>query len=281
MNKLKFPAVRTAILTVVLSGVIAPSAMALSAEDVQKSLFGASAPDKPEYLPDTAKTDAPTQVAAAATPSGAGSLDFSTETPGAQPKSLTPAVGNWVIGQDKDNTVMVVDGRDWSRGQPAAGVADKARALYGERYAEFLDNVKAYAYFPYAVLDSVPDFKEGTISLRFKGIDGRVDQAAGILFNLQPNGDYLTVRANSLEDNLVLFQFVKGKRSSVEWVRNTPTPSGEWHDLKVEVKGKTVKGYLNGKHYLTHELDEPISGRIGLWSKADSVVYFDDLKIEP
>lgn len=216
-----------------------------------------------------------------ALPIAAHSTNFSDETPGAQPKSLTPAVGNWVIGQDKDNTVMVVDGRDWSSGQPAAGVADKARALYGERYAEFLDNVKAYAYFPYAVLDSVPDFKEGTISLRFKGIDGRIDQAAGILFNLQPNGDYLTVRANALEDNLVLFQFVKGKRSSVEWVRNTPTPSGEWHDLKVEVKGKTVKGYLDGKHYLTHELDEPVSGRIGLWSKADSVVYFDDLKIEP
>lgn len=211
----------------------------------------------------------------------AAPLDFTGETVGAQPKSLSPMVGNWVVVQDKDNTALAVDGRDWSEGQPAAGVADRARTLYGERYAEFLDNVKAYSYYPYAVLDAVPEFKEGTISVRFKGVDGRIDQAAGILFNLQPNGDYLTVRANALEDNLVLFKFAKGKRSSVAWIRDTPTPSGEWHDLKVEIKGKTVKGYLDGKLYLTHELPAVVSGRIGLWSKADSVVYFDDLKIEP
>src|SRR5262245_55251239 len=73
--------------------------------------------------------------------------DFSGETVGAEPASFVPAVGNWLIGVDGDNKVLVVDGRKWSEGQAAAGLADKARAIYGERYAEFLDNVKAYAYF--------------------------------------------------------------------------------------------------------------------------------------
>jgi hypothetical protein len=214
-------------------------------------------------------------VAAPTVPETKG-LDFAADTSGAAPASFTPAVGNWVIGQDGENRALMVDGSKWSKGQPAAGIADRARALYGERYAEFLDNVKAYAYFPYCVLNATENFTQGSISIRFKAIDGRIDQAAGILFGLQPNGDYYTVRANSLEDNLVLFQFKKGKRSSVEWVRRTPTPTQTWHDLKVEIKGKTVTGYLDGKHYLTHELPEPVNGRIGLWSKADSVVYFDD-----
>src|SRR5262245_12281420 len=117
--------------------------------------------------------------------------DFSSETVGAEPASFVPAVGNWLIGSDGNNRVLVVDGRKWSEGQAAAGLADKAKAIYGERYAEFLDNVKAYAYFPFAVFKDLQDFKEGEISLRFKPIAGRIDQGAGILFNLKPNGDYL------------------------------------------------------------------------------------------
>jgi hypothetical protein len=207
--------------------------------------------------------------------------DFSSETVGAEPASFVPAVGNWLIGNDGNNKVLVVDGRKWSEGQAAAGLADKARAIYGERYAEFLDNVKAYAYFPFAVFKDLQDFKEGEISLRFKPIAGRIDQAAGILFNLKPNGDYLIVRANALENNLVLFQYVRGKRSSVKWIRNTPTATQKWHDLKVEVSGTSVKGYLDGKLYLEHTLASPVSGRVGVWSKADSFVYFDDFQVRP
>jgi hypothetical protein len=208
-------------------------------------------------------------------------IDFSDGTIGAEPKSFVSVVGVWRIEADGDNKVLVVDGRQWKEGQTAAGIADKARALYGERYAEFLDRVQAYAYFPYAVAKDVADFREGEISVRFEGISGRIDQGAGILFNLKQNGDYLTVRANPLENNLVLWKFEKGKRSSVKWIRNTPTATRQWHDLKVRVAGPKVEGYLDGKLYLEHVLAEPVSGRIGLWSKADSYMYFDDFTVIP
>lgn len=206
---------------------------------------------------------------------------FNNETVGAEPKSFAAAVGNWVIVDDSGNKCLSVNGSRWARGQTSAGLADKARALYGERYAEFLDNVQAYAYFPIAVMNEVADFREGTISVRFKGVAGRIDQAAGILFNVQPNGDYLTLRANCLEDNLVLFKYERGSRSSVKWIRNTPTPSGQWHELKLVVNGRKVEGWLDGKLALNHELSKLVSGRVGLWSKADSVVYFDDFRVEP
>ena len=205
---------------------------------------------------------------------------FDAETVGAEPKSFTAAVGNWVIVDNGGNKALSVNGSQWARGQTSAGLADKARALYGERYAEFLDNVQSYAYFPIAVMNEVADFRNGAITLRFKGVAGRIDQAAGILFNVQPNGDYLTLRANPLEDNLVLWQYVKGKRSSVKWVRNTPSPSGQWHELKLTVVGNKVQGWLNGVLTLSHDLEKPVSGRIGLWSKSDSVVYFDDFRVE-
>ncbi|MBI5246224.1 MAG: DUF1080 domain-containing protein [Elusimicrobia bacterium] len=176
--------------------------------------------------------------------------------------------------------MLVIDGGKWKQGQASAGLADKARALYGERYAEFLDNVKAYAYFPLAVAKEIDDFRNGEISLRFKPMSGRVDQAAGIVFNLKPNGDYLVLRGNALEDNLVLFKYIRGKRSSVQWIKKIPTPTLQWHDLKLVVRGRRIEGYLNGKLTLEHEWEDPISGKVGLWSKADSVVYLDDIKIK-
>jgi hypothetical protein len=208
-------------------------------------------------------------------------IDFTDETAGAEPKVLVPIVGTWRIESERGNTVIAVDGRQWKEGQSSAGIADKAKALYGERYAEFLDRVQAFAYYPYAVVKDVDDFKNGELSVKFEGISGRIDQGAGILFNLKPNGDYLTVRANPLEDNLVLWKFEKGKRSSVKWIRNTPTPTRKWHELKVHISGNKVEAFLNGKRYLEHTLPAPVSGRIGLWSKADSYVFFDDYTISP
>ena len=221
-------------------------------------------------------------IAASALPAAAQQpmrIDFSDETVGAEPKSLVPVVGIWRIENDNGNKVLAVDGRQWKEGQSSAGLADKARALYGERYAEFLDRVQAYAYFPYVVVQAVQDFKNGEIAVRFEAISGRIDQAAGIVFNLKPNGDYLTLRANPLENNLVLWKFERGRRSSVKWIRNTPTATREWHDLKIRVSGTRLEGFLDGKLYLEHTLSQPVSGRIGLWSKADSYVYFDDYTV--
>ena len=107
----------------------------------------ASVPYRPEYLPAGVKTPvvqlAQTQPARA--PEGGMLFDFSNETVGAEPKSFLSVVGFWTIGAEGDNKFLVVDGRRWKQGQPAANLADKARAIYGERYAEFLDNVQAYA----------------------------------------------------------------------------------------------------------------------------------------
>jgi len=208
-------------------------------------------------------------------------IDLSNDTVGAEPTSLVSVVGIWRIENEGGKKVLAVDGRQWKEGQSSAGIADKARALYGERYAEFLDRVQAYAYYPYTVAKDVPDFKNGEITVRFEGISGRIDQGAGILFNLKPNGDYLTIRANCLENNLVLWKFEKGKRSSVKWVRDTPTPSRQWHELKIRIDGAKVEGWLDGKRYLEHTLPEPVAGRIGLWSKADSHVYFEGFTATP
>lgn len=195
---------------------------------------------------------------------------------GAEPSSFIPLVGNWSVVEDSGRKVVFVDGREWKRGQPANGLADKARAIYGARHEEFLDHVKQFAYFPIAVAKDVEDFHDGEISMRFKLVGGTLDRCAGILFNVKPNGDYLTVRFNGTEDNLVLWKFVSGKRSFVKkGVENQPIANGTWHDMKIVVKGTQLEGWLDGRKLLDYTLEAPVSGKVGLWSKTDSMSEFD------
>ena len=204
-------------------------------------------------------------------------VDLSKEKVGHESGKFLSVVGNWSIVEDGGKKVLSVDGRQWLRGQPANGLAQKARAIYGSRHEEFIDNVKAFAYFPYAVANDLGDFREGQISIRFKLVAGQLDQCAGILFNLKPNGDYLAVRFNGKEDNVVLWTFVKGKRSFVKrGTENVPLQMNTWHTLQISVHGTTLQAALNGKHLLDYTLAEAVVGKVGVWSKTDSVSYFDD-----
>jgi hypothetical protein len=209
-------------------------------------------------------------------------IDVSKEKPGADPAHFLSVVGNWSVVQDGGKSVLRVDGTEWKRGQPAGGLADKARLIYGARHEEFIDNVKAFAYFPYAVAQGVDNFQNGEISIRFKEIGGQLDQCAGILFNLKPNGDYLTVRFNAKEDNLVLWTFNKGTRKFVKkGSEDVPLPMKNWYAMKIVVKGTQLEGYLQGKKLIDYTLPEPVSGKVGVWSKTDSISYFDDYTVTP
>ena len=209
-------------------------------------------------------------------------VDVSKEQVGAESSKFLSVVGNWVIIDDGGKQVMAVDGRQWQKGQPAGGLAEKARAIYGSRHEEFIDNVKAFAYFPYAVAKDIEDFHDGEISMRFKLVAGQLDQCAGILFNLKPNGDYLTVRFNGKENNVVLWTFNQGKRSFVKkGSEDVPLAMNQWHTLQISVKGTNLQASLNGKHLLDYTVAEPVSGKVGLWSKTDSVSYFDDFTVTP
>ena len=209
-------------------------------------------------------------------------IDLSKEKAGAEPTAFLSMVGDWSITKDDGRNVLLVDGAQWKKGQPAGGLADKARAIYGSKHEEFIDNVKAFAYFPYAVAAGVDDFSNGEIAVRFKLLAGALDQCAGILFDLKANGDYLTVRYNDKEDNLVLWTFNEGKRKFVKkGVKDVPLPMKEWHAIKIAVHGTALQGYLDDQLLIEYTLPAPVSGKVGVWSKTDSVSEFEDYVVTP
>lgn len=208
-------------------------------------------------------------------------LTFDADEVGGPADGVEAVVGDWVVAEHDGARGLMVDGSRWRNGTPSVSLADQAKRLYGERYAEFLDGVKAFAFFPLAVADEAPPEGDVRLSVRFFGIAGKIDQAAGIAFDIQPDGSYAVVRANPLEDNILWARVARGRRKIIDTIRNTPTPTKTWHTLVVTVRGLEMDVELDGKGYFHKTLEHAPTGRVGLWSKADSQVLFDDFRAEP
>lgn len=189
-------------------------------------------------------------------------------------------IGVWQIEKDGSYQAYAVDGSKWVQGEPSPAARDNAAALYGEKGPDFLKNIAVYKAFPLSIYREVKNFDNGTLSVSFKAISGKEDQAAGIAFNIRETGEYLAVRANALEDNLILFSFANGTRSHVLDVENVPTAPNKWHTLKVVIKGNKIEGYVDDKKYLDYALQENVRGRVGLWSKSDSHVLFKSFIVQ-
>lgn len=124
------------------------------------------------------------------------------------------------------------------------------------------------------------NFNDGTIGVKFKTVSGQEDQAAGIIFRYKDPGNFYVFRANADEDNVVLFKFVKGHRSEVRGAR-VKVPHNTWCTLSLQAVGNKITCFFNGQELFTAENDLYTRGKIGLWTKADSVTYFDNLVAKP
>jgi hypothetical protein len=227
--------------------------------------------------PPAAQGGAPTPAPAAT----AGiQLNFDHDAVGAPAARVEAVIGDWVVSQRDAVRGLLVDGSRWRNGTPSANLADQARRLFGDRYAEFLDGVRAFAYFPLAVVQQDPPPGDLQLSVRFLPIAGRIDQAAGIAFDIKPDGSYLGVRANALEDNILYFKVVRGRRTIIDNIRNIATPSRVWHTLSLSIRGRELSVELDGSARFHKQLESAPHGRVGLWSKADSQVLFDDFRVE-
>src|SRR3954471_1220913 len=227
-------------------------------------------------------------------------VDLTKETVGKPPTTFEPMVGTWIVQQDGPDKVIGVDGRPWvaSKDNPTKLLIQSARRLYGTNNEELMDNAKQFAYYPVAVLKSVKDFSNGTISVKFKTVAGDADRASGILFNVKPNGDWLAARYNDTENNVGLWEFHNGIRRLVKFSARDNKfmlDRARYHELKLEVNGANVKIFVDGQLGVEHELGTapgpgrngpppnpdlfpennsvlrpPVSGRVGLWAKTDS-----------
>ena len=130
--------------------------------------------------------------------------------------------------------------------------------------------------------------RNGEVSVAFKPVSGAIDQAAGIVWRYQDRDNYYIVRANALENNIVLYKVEKGIRLSIA-PKGTPSrsygvkheiPKGQWSTLRVVFKDSHFIVYFNQEQvFETEDQTFTKAGKTGLWTKADSVTYFDDFTV--
>jgi hypothetical protein len=191
-------------------------------------------------------------------------IDFSDDAPGHPPKGFefghtakTSAPGKWIVQAEGAN-----------------------------KYLAQVDADNTRSRFPVAVLSAL-SAADVDLSVRFKPVSGRVDQAAGLVWRFQNEDNYYVVRANALENNVVLYKVEKGKRTDLPlkgqgrtYGKKAQVPSGQWSTLRVVAEGNRFDVYLNGaKLYEVEDTTFTQAGKVGVWTKADSVTHFDDLTI--
>jgi pyruvate,water dikinase len=147
----------------------------------------------------------------------------------------------------------------------------------GAKYQQFLDNIQAYFYFPLAIAKD-GYLAAGRISARVMPVDGLIDQAGGIAFGIQNIGNYFVFRLNSLEDNLILFEYVNGRRIERQSVAH-PLEHGQWYQLGIGANGRNLTAFIDNEPVMNYTLDRSLAGYVGLWTKADSVTWFKDFGI--
>ena len=211
----------------------------------------------------------------AATTLNAETIDFEAVAPGRLPSG-------WSSAATSTGWFTAITGK----GAPQQWeVLSDATAPSGAKVLAQVSDDRASGRFPLAVYGR--DLVDGEVRVKFKPISGSVDQAAGLVWRYQDENNYYIVRANALEDNIVLYKVEDGKRASLApvgrkgdyGVKHT-VPANAWSTLAVAFTGSRFTVSFDGAKLF--EVEDPTfsgSGKVGVWTKADSVTYFDDFEV--
>ena len=118
--------------------------------------------------------------------------------------------------------------------------------------------------------------KDGFVEVKFKPVAGKEDQAGGVIWRVQDANNYYIARANALEDNVTIYHTINGKRVAFKSI-NTKVTSAVWHTLRVEFAGNKFTVIFDGSKVIEATDDSfTNAGKVGVWTKADSVTLFDN-----
>jgi hypothetical protein len=196
--------------------------------------------------------------------------------------------GNPVVKfQASDQNVTAGQVTEWTFDTDSAGGPPSGAEVFGGNWvvrpepdAPSPPNVlcqTAAAPFPSLCLsDRV--YTDVELSVQFKPLSGQEDQAAGIIFRVQDGNNYYIFRANALENNVMFFLYASGQRSILKR-SSVHVPPGRWQELKVEAVGNRFRGFLDGQPVVETTDDSYPAGRVGLWTKADSITCFDNVRV--
>jgi hypothetical protein len=157
-------------------------------------------------------------------------------------------------------------------------VLEDPSAAGGKVIAETSRDTADYR-FPICVYEGLAA-KDVRVSVRFKPMEGSVDQAGGIILRVRDSLNYYVARANALEDNVRLYKVVEGVRRPIAG-QNLKVTGGAWHTLSLKIEADLIEVTFDGARVLqARDATFSEAGKVGLWTKADSVTHFSEIEIE-
>jgi hypothetical protein len=184
----------------------------------------------------------------------------------------TAVVGNAPSGWTFDET---------NRGAAARWEVRKDQTAPTQPYVLAQVSSATGARCPLAIYDAVR-LRDGDVSVRIKAVSGREDQAGGVVFRYRDPNNYYLARENALTRNVAIFKVENGQSRQITTAIPHDILCNTWNILKVSVRGDRFQVYLN-HHRILQAWDKTFDGwgKVGLWTMADSVTYFDDFRVNP
>ncbi len=202
-------------------------------------------------------------------------------------KQLPDFTGDTIFNFEKDEVGKLPAG--WS--EYFTGKGDKTEWKIiddkGNKVLAQLSQGSSNYHFNDVVFDNFKA-KDVELTVKMKGVKGRTDQGGGFIWRFIDKDNYYVVRANPLEDNVVLYKVKNGKRTDLPVLGKGRTYGvdvdklgNDWNTLKLTVKDDLFSVYLNGKQlFQVKDTTFTEAGKVGLWTKADAVTYFDDFEVK-
>ena len=205
-----------------------------------------------------------------------GDYNFLQQSENPLPNFYTP-IGNWSRVVEGGVTRCLQDGSK-SGENFSCSLKNMMGKMVGPRYQQFLDNIRAYHYFPLAILKDTY-VKDAVIRVTVTPEGGCLDNTGGLIFGLKNISNFFVLSIDALESNVFLFEFINGKRVK-KTVAEKKIQSGIKHIISAQIQGATLKGFLDEEKILEFDAEASLEGYVGLWTKADSKVFFDDMIIQ-
>jgi len=193
------------------------------------------------------------------------------------------AMSNHAIGFESTQTSVAPEG--WT--STLTGSGDPKWTVETDETAPSRSKVlkqSGRATYP-LLLKNDSNIKDGFVEIKFKAVAGSQDRAAGVVWRAKDANNYYVTRANALEDNVVLYKTVDGVRSPLDIVgrkggygTDVKVPADTWHSLRIDFSGSRFRVSFNGKQlFKVEDSTFADAGKVGLWTKADSVMLFDQI----
>ena len=129
------------------------------------------------------------------------------------------------------------------------------------------------------IIPDSPTSDTANVTMSFKIVSGEKAKSAGMILRFIDEKHYFVLMADSINNRLSLC-----KQTPEYLICNYDKPvtiaPGQWHTMKALISSQGIAGTIDGQLLIRSNDHNYVTGAVGMWTKKDTLAYFDDFKVE-